>query len=66
MPEYVNKALGRLQHTKPKRPQYVPHRWMVPAYGKRLQMAPYPDYINLIDNKVTKRIQYIVGTMLYY
>ena len=41
MPDYVNKALGRLQHTKPKRPQYVPHHWMVPAYGKILNATGY-------------------------
>ena len=32
MPDYVRKALDSLQ--------YAPHRWSVPAYGKRLQMEP--------------------------
>ena len=40
MPEYVKKALDRLQHPQPKIPQYSPHRWSVTAYGKRLHMAP--------------------------
>ena len=66
MQEYVNKALDKLQHPKPKIIQYAPHRWTVPTYGKRLQMAPYPDDKYLLENKSTKRIQYIVGTMLYY
>ena len=43
IPEYVKKSLDRLQHPKPKRPQYDPHRWIVPAYGKILQMAPDTD-----------------------
>ena len=29
-------------------------------------MAPYPDESDLIEKKATKRIQSIVGTMLYY
>ena len=66
MPDYVRKALDRLQHPKPKTPQYAPHRWSVPAYGKRLQMAPYPDKSKLLYKNATKRIQSIVGTMLYY
>ena len=51
MPEYVKKALDRLQHPKPQ---------------KTLLMAPEPDNIDLLDKKSTKRIQSIVGTMLYY
>ena len=66
MPEYVEKALDRLQRPKPKRPQYAPHIWTVPSYGKIPQMALDPDEIYLVDKKGNKRIQYIVGTMLYY
>ena len=60
------KALDRLQHPKPKRLQYDPHLWTVPANGKIIQMAPDPDESDLIDNKGTRRIKYIVGNMLYY
>ena len=35
MPDYVRKALDRFHHPNPKRPQYAPHRWAVPAYGKK-------------------------------
>ena len=66
MPDYVRKALDMLQHPKPKRPQYAPHRWSVPAYGKRLQMAPDLDERYLLDKKNNKRLQYIVGTFLCY
>ena len=51
MPYYVKKALDRLQHTKPKRPQYAPHSWTVPTYVKRLEMAPDPNNSNIIDKK---------------
>ena len=66
MSDYVRKALDSLQHHKPKRPQCAPHRWSVPSYGKRIQMAPDLDKSDLIDKNLTKRIQSIVGTMLYY
>ena len=66
MPDYVRKYLDRLQHPRPKRPQYAPHLWSVPAYVKRLQMEPDPDKSDLLDKIYTKRIQSIVGTMLYY
>ena len=66
IPEYVEKAIDQLHRTNPKRPQYAPHRWTVPAYVKRLHMAPDPDEINILDKKITNRIQFIVGTFLYY
>ena len=64
MSDYVGKALDRLQYPNPKRPQNEPHRWSVPAYGKRLQMATDTDEVNFLDKKITKIIQYIVNTML--
>ena len=66
MTEYLKKALDILQHPKPKIPQYAPHRWTVPTYGKRLQIASDPYNSDLLDKKSTKVIQSIVVTMLYY
>ena len=40
MIEYVKKVIDRLHHPKSERPQYSPHSWTVPTYGKILQMAP--------------------------
>ena len=56
MPWYMKNALDRLQHNKPKRPQYAPHRWTVTTYGKILQMAPDSDNGDLLNKKVTKII----------
>ena len=64
MPDYVKKLLDRLQYHNPKRPQYAPNLWTVPAYGKRLQISLYLYDSNIIDKKATKRIQSIVGTMI--
>ena len=66
MPEYTPKALTRLNHHAPKKPQYAPHRWTAPAYGQRLQMAPDPDSSELLDQKVIKFIQTLVSIFLYY
>ena len=62
----MKKALDILQHPRPKRPQYTPHRWTVPIYGKIPQMAQDPDDSKILDKKSTKVIQSIVVTMLYY
>ena len=66
MPEYIPKALTRLNHTAPKKPQYSPHRWTAPAYGKRLQMAPDPNSSELLDQNGIKFIQTVVGIFIYY
>ena len=66
MPYDVSEALDRIQHPNPKRPQYDPYCWTVPAFGKRLQMAPDTYERNILDKKAINRIHSIVSTMLYY
>ena len=66
MPEYVKKALDRLQHPKPKIPKYAPHLWTILSYGIRLKMTPDPYNSNTLDKKSNKRMQSILGTMIYY
>ena len=65
MLEYVVKSLENIYNPKPKRPQYAPNRWKIPAYGRLLQMAPAPDESALINKKITKHIQSIFGTLFY-
>ena len=66
MPDYVRKVLDRFRYVHTKIPQHAPHLWSVPAYGKRPQMAPDPEKRNILDKKDTKRVQSVVGNMLYY
>jgi hypothetical protein len=47
MPGYIKDALHKFQNPLPKRPQYAPHNWTVPAYGQRIQYAPLPDAARL-------------------
>ena len=65
IPDYVTKALDRLQHTKPKQPQHAPHIRKRTAHGKSIQMATYTNESDLLE-KITKRIKSTVGTFKYY
>jgi hypothetical protein len=67
MPGYVKDALHKFQHPLPKRPQYAPHNWTIPAYGQRIQYAPLPDAAAAppaTAHEIT-RAQAVVGTLLY-
>jgi hypothetical protein len=65
MPGYIKDALHNFQHPLPKRPQYAPHNWTVPAYGQRIQYAPPPDAAPPATAAEITRAQAIVGTLLY-
>jgi hypothetical protein len=65
MPGYIKDALHKFQHPLPKRPQYSPHNWTVPAYGQRIQYAPPPDAAPPATAAEITRAQAIVGTLLY-
>jgi hypothetical protein len=49
----------------PKRAQYAPHNWMVPAYGQRIQYAPLPNASAPATAVEITCAQAIVGTLLY-
>jgi hypothetical protein len=65
MPGYIKYALHKFQHPLPKRPQYAPHNWTVPAYGQRIQYAPLPDAAPPATAVEITRSQANVGTLLY-
>ena len=66
MPGYVAKKLKKFEHPTPAKPQYAPHKWLKPAYGKKLQCAPPPDASDKLNPAGIKRIQSICGSFLYY
>jgi hypothetical protein len=47
----------------PKRPQYAPHKWTVPAYGQRIQYTPLPDASPPATAQEIICAQAIVGTL---
>jgi hypothetical protein len=40
MPGYIERALARFDHPKPKRPQDNPFKYIAPEYGAKVQYAP--------------------------
>jgi hypothetical protein len=58
-------ALHKFQQPMPKRPQYTPHNWTVPAYGQRIQYSPLPDATPPETAQRITRAQAILGMLLY-
>jgi hypothetical protein len=65
MPGYIKDALHKFQHPLPRRPQYAPYNWTVPAYGQCIQYAPLPDAAPPVTAAEITRAQAIVVTRLY-
>ena len=57
MPGYTAKARHTFQHPTPKKPQYVPHAWITPTYGQKVQYALPPETLPVLDKKGNKRVQ---------
>ena len=68
MPDYIQKALKRLQYNPMIRPQFSPHRHTAPQYGRKgeQQLTPPPDRTTPLSSKETTHIQSILGALLYY
>ena len=66
MPGYIERALQRFAHPPTTRPQHAPHAWQKPIYGQTTQYTQAPDTSAPLDDADTKRIQEILGTLLYY
>jgi len=66
MPGYIDRALKRFQHPHPRRPEHSPHAWQKPNYGAKTQFAPDPDATPALDASDCKRVQEVIGVLLYY
>ena len=63
---YVQRLLNKFKHDKPAKPQYSPYKATPKVYGKGAH-DPIPDDTTAkLDNKRIKRIQQVVGGVLYY
>jgi hypothetical protein len=65
MPGYIEEALQRFTHPLPKRPQHSPHKWVPPQYGATIQSAPPEDNTLPPNAKGIKRLQEVIGTLLF-
>ena len=65
MPGYIESLLQKLNHKCKKFSQHSPHKWTQLAYGKKRQYAIEDDNLPVLDKKGTKKVQSIVGSLLY-
>jgi hypothetical protein len=66
MPGYVEKALNQFAHKPPPQPQHAPHAWIKPSYGAATPYTAPEDTSAPLDANGTKRLQEIIGMLLYY
>ena len=66
MPGYVEKALARFKHERPKKSQDQPHQHTIPTYGAKIQYAKKEDDTNGLDKNGKQYVQQEVGTFLFY
>ena len=68
IPNYVQHALHRLQHSLPTRLQHSPHRHKKPAYGQKIQFpdSQYETKEVFLITSAKTLIQRIIGIFLYY
>ena len=66
MPGYVCASLRSFQHKKPKRSQYLSYPWTQPIYGENNQMISEKSPAEELNENNQKRLQKIVGKLLYY
>jgi hypothetical protein len=66
MPGYVQSALHKYQHPKPKHPQHSPYPAPTIQYGAKQQMTDPIDTTEALTPQQKLRLQQIVGTFLYY
>jgi hypothetical protein len=66
MPGYIARALQRFEHPVPARKQHSPHAWIKPVYGAAPQLTPAPDTSSPLPKAGIKRLQEIIGVLLFY
>lgn len=66
MQGYIKDRLHKFQHNALKRAQHAPHKWNRPNYGAKVQPTMEEDTTMPLAPADIKRIQQIVGTILYY
>ena len=66
MKDYIDNLLIKYNHPKPRKPQHAPHAHREIIYGAKEQLLPEADTSPPLDEAGIKRIQGIVGSLLYY
>jgi len=66
MSNYIDTLLIKYKHQRPKKPQHSPHAHREIIYGAKEQRVPDDDISPRLDDAGIKRVQGIVGSLLYY
>jgi hypothetical protein len=66
MPGYVQAALTKFKHQKPKRQEHQPHQHNIPQYGATIQYTADKDTSPPLSKDEVTTHQQIVGTFLFY
>ena len=65
MNHYIADLLIKLGHPMPNKPQRSPHRRKPINYGSKVQMAPEEDTSKPLNEADVRRVQQIVGALLW-
>ena len=63
---YIEKVLLKYNQPLRKKPQPSPHKHREISYGNKEQLVPEEDTSSPLYSQGTKRVQGIVGALLYY
>ena len=66
IPGYIRRALQIYQHRAPRKPQHSPHPWTKQQYGVNIQWTEEVDESAELNPGETKRVQQVLGTLLFY
>jgi hypothetical protein len=66
MKKYIYNLLVKFDHPKPLKPQLSPHKHREIQYGAKVQKAMEDDTSAPLNTSGIKRVQGIVGALLYY
>jgi hypothetical protein len=66
MPGYIKKKLQKYEHVRPIKLQTCPYSPALKQYRTKAQAPLHPDSSPHLDAKGVKRVQQIVGSILYY
>eukprot|EP00804_Cyclotella_cryptica_P019121 CCRYP_019438-RA/>CCRYP_019438-RA protein AED:0.46 eAED:0.46 QI:0/-1/0/1/-1/1/1/0/111 len=66
MDTYISALLLKYNHPRPRKPQHAPLNYCKIIYGAKEHLLPDKDTRPLLEAAGIKRIQGIVGSLLYY
>jgi hypothetical protein len=66
MPDYIENLLIKFKHPRPTKPRCSPYKCLPIAYGAKAQLTSEADTSDLLEDHHKRRIQEIIGLLLYY